>query len=44
MNVKQFYLDINGSYQDALAIMMNDAFIARLLKKFVENNSYQEIV
>ena len=44
MNVKQFYIDINGSYQDALAIMMNDAFIARLMKKFMENNSYQEIV
>ena len=44
MNVKQFYTDINGSYSDALAIMMNDVFIARMMKKFMENNSYKEIV
>ena len=44
MNVKQFYLDIGGSYTDALAIMMNDLFISKMMKKFIENNSYNEIV
>ena len=44
MNVKQFYIDINGSYEDALAIMMNDVLIAKMLKMFMANNSYQQIV
>ena len=44
MNVKQFYQDINGSYEKALSIMMNDALISRLLAKFMANNSFDEIV
>ena len=44
MNVKQFYIDINGNYNDALAIMMNDMFVAKMLKKFMDNNAYEEIL
>ena len=44
MNVKQFYIDVKGNYDSALAIMMNDMFIARMLNKFMENNSYEDIV
>ena len=39
MNVKQFYSDINGSYESALAIMINDALISRMLTKFVTSDS-----
>ena len=44
MNVKQFYQDINGSYEKALSIMMNDMLVARLLSKFMASNSFDEIV
>lgn len=44
MNVKQFYLDIRGSYNDALSIMMNDTLIERMLSKFINNNSYEQMI
>lgn len=44
MNVKEFYKAINGNYESALLIMMNDAFIERMLAKFFTNNSYKEIL
>lgn len=44
MNVKQFYLDINGSYEDAIAIMMNEMLIAKMLGKFMANNAFDEII
>jgi HPt (histidine-containing phosphotransfer) domain-containing protein len=44
MNVKQFYIDINGSYENALAIMMNDALISRMLTKFMDNNAFEQII
>jgi len=44
MNVKQFYEETNGSYQNALSVMMNDTLIARLLGKFMSNNSFDEII
>ena len=44
MNVKQFYIETNGSYENALAIMMNDALISRMLTKFIDNNIYEQIV
>ena len=44
MNVKQFYADINGNYNAALSIMMNDMLIERLLAKFMNDNSCKEIV
>lgn len=44
MNVKQFYADINGNYNAALSIMMNDMLIERLLTKFMNDNSCKEIV
>ena len=44
MNVKQFYIDVKGNYENALAIMMNDAFIAKMLTKFMDNNIYDQII
>ena len=44
MNVKEFYNSIGGNYQSALAIMMNDMFIERMLDKFFANNVYNDIV
>lgn len=44
MNIKQFYIDINGSYENALAIMINDALISRMLTKFIDNNAYEQII
>lgn len=44
MNVKQFYTDIKGNYNSALAIMMNDVFIAKMLTKFMDNNIYEQMI
>jgi len=44
MDVKNFYIATNGNYEGALAIMMNDALIARMLAKFVANNCCQAII
>ena len=44
MNVKEFYESINGDYQYALSIMMNDSLIERMIDKFMNNNSYQEMI
>jgi HPt (histidine-containing phosphotransfer) domain-containing protein len=39
MTVKEFYENINGSYQNALSTMMNDDFIKKMLNKFLQTNS-----
>ncbi len=44
MDIKKFYVSVNGNYEEALALMMNDAFIERMLKKFFNDNSYEEII
>lgn len=44
MDIKRFYEETNSNYQAALSIMMNDALIERIVKKFMENNSYQGII
>ena len=44
MDVKQFYFAVEGNYQEALSRLMNDAFIARMLGKFHDNNSYNDII
>lgn len=44
MNVKQFYIDIHGNYDDALSIMMSDSLIERMLNKFINNNLYEQII
>ena len=44
MNVKQFYIDTGGSYNDALAIMMNDILIAKMLGKFVSGGSCLQMI
>ena len=44
MNVKQFYIDIKGSYDNALAIMMNDALIARMISKFMNSGTIEQMV
>ena len=44
MNVKQFYLDTKSNYENALAIMMNDLFIEKMLTKFIDNNAYEQLI
>ena len=44
MDVKKFYLDTGSDYQAALSIMMNDMLIERMIKKFMDNNSYEAII
>lgn len=44
MNIKKFYEDTNSNYNAALSIMMNDMLIERMIKKFMENNSYNAII
>ena len=43
MNVKEFYAAIGGDYDRALQMLMNDAFITKLLKKFAEGSYYDEL-
>lgn len=40
MTVKEFYELIGGDYQTAVARMMNDDFIKRMLTKFLANNAF----
>ena len=44
MDVKQFYAEVNGNYEEALSRLMNDAFIARMVAKFYANNSYNDMI
>ena len=44
MDVKQFYNDTNGDYNDALRRMMNDALIARMIAKFMSSNSISNLI
>ena len=44
MNVKEFYQSFNGDYEKALSVMMNDAFIERMLSKFFAKNSCNDII
>ena len=44
MDIKKFYADTGSDYQAALSIMMNDVLIERMIKKFMENNSYNQII
>jgi len=44
MDVKGFYQAIGGNYEAALRVMMNDAFVERMLGKFFANNAYGDIV
>ena len=43
MSVKEFYAAIGGDYDRALQMLMNDAFITKLLKKFAEGSYYDEL-
>ena len=44
MDVKGFYQEVGGNYQAAVSLMMNDAFVARMLTKFFANNTYEDIL
>ena len=44
MDIKKFYEETGSNYQSALSIMMNDFLIERMIKKFMENNSYHAII
>lgn len=44
MNVKEFYKSTSGNYESALAIMMNDVFIEKMLEMFFSKNVYNDII
>ncbi len=44
MDVKQFYETIGGNYAKALETMMNDAFIQRMLIKFLDSTTYTDLL
>lgn len=44
MSVKELYESFGGDYSRAVQTMMNDAFISRMLTKFIEKNSYEDII
>lgn len=44
MDVKKFYQETNSNYENAISIMMNETLIARMLSKFMSNNSFEQIV
>ena len=44
MDIKKFYLDTGSDYQRALSIMMNDMLIERMIKKFMDTNSYDSLI
>ena len=44
MDVKGFYTEIGGNYKDALAIMMNDMLISRMLSKFINGDSVPQMI
>lgn len=44
MSVKELYESFGGDYSRAVQTMMNDAFISRMLTKFIEKNSYEEVI
>jgi len=44
MTVKELYDSIGGNYEKAVQTMMNDAFIVRMLSKFIAKNAYADII
>lgn len=44
MDVKQFYDTIGGNYSKSLETMMNDAFIQRMLLKFLDSSTYNDLL
>ena len=44
MDIKKFYLDTGSDYQRASSIMMNDMLIERMIKKFMDTNSYGSLI
>ena len=44
MDVKQFYIDTTGDYNDALRRMMNDSLIVRMISKFMSGDSVNNLI
>ena len=44
MDIKKFYEETGSNYNSALSIMMNDMLIERMIRKFMEQNSYNAII
>lgn len=44
MDVKQFYETIGGNYSKALETMMNDDFVRRMLLKFLDSSTYNDLL
>lgn len=44
MNVKEFYESIGGNYSKALETMMFDGFIIKMLNKFLQSTTYNDLL
>ena len=44
MDIKQFYLEAKGNYNEALSRMMNDVLIVRMLNKFMGDNCINNLI
>ena len=44
MDVRQFYIDTKGDYNDALRRMMNDALITRMINKFMSGDAIDSVI
>ena len=44
MTAKELYESFNGNYTLAVQTMMNDDFIKRMLTKFMQNNSFKDVM
>ena len=44
MDVKQFYIDIKGDYNDAIKRMMNETLIAKMVNKFMSGDSVSQLI
>ena len=44
MDVKAFYKDINGNYNEALSRMMIDSLIVKMVTKFMNDNSIDTLI
>lgn len=43
MNIKEFYNEINGDYDDAFKRLNSDALLAKIVKMFLNDASYNDL-
>lgn len=43
MNIKEFYSEINGNYDDVYSRLQNDVLMTKIVKMFLNDNSYNDL-